>query len=128
MSHAHNYHYQLMGSGHAGCGCPACACGTPMVSPYELAVASGDPTAQAFVGGATPVRLSLEYVVDDGASSPSIKVTTVDDGSTATWEETAPTTGYQVKNDFLNLHPGARITLDATEAAARLRWCETFCC
>jgi hypothetical protein len=33
-----------------------------------------------------------------------------------------------VKNDFLNLHPGARVTLDATEAAARLRWCETFCC
>jgi hypothetical protein len=99
-----------------------------MVSPYELAVASGDPTAQAFVGGATPVHLSLEYVVDDGAASPSIKVTTVADGSTSTWEETAPASGYQVKSDFLNLQPGAKVTLDATEAAARLRWCETFCC
>jgi hypothetical protein len=109
-------------------GCQPCCCGTTMVSPYELAIASGGASAQAFVGGATPVRLSLEYVIDDSASSPSIKVTTVSGGSTSTWEETAPPSGYQVKSDFLNLQPGAKVTLDATEAAARLRWCETFCC
>lgn len=112
----------------AGYVCPPCPCGTPMVSPYELAVASGGASAQAFVGGATHVHISLEYVVDDAASAPSIKVTTVSGGSTSTWEETAPTAGYQVKSDFMSLQPGAKVTLDAIEATARLRWCETFCC
>jgi len=127
MSHIQRNHYDGGGCG-CGCGCGPCDCGQAMVSPYELAVASGGASAQAFVGGTTQVRLSLEYVVDDGASSPSIKVTTVSAGSTSTWEETAPPSGYQVKSDFINLQPGAKVTLDATEAAARLRWCETFCC
>src|SRR4051812_21308069 len=109
-------------------GCWPCACGTPMISPYELALASGGSAAQAFVGGATPARLSLEYVVDDGASSPAIKVTTVSAGTTSTWEETTPATGYQMKSDFLSVEPGTKVTLDATETTARLRWCETFCC
>ena len=122
------YGYTVVPVYAAGCGCPTCRCGKPMVSPYELAVASGGAAAQAFVGGAAPVHISLEYVIDDGASSPSIKVTTVSEGSTSTWEETAPASGYQVKGDFINLQPGAKVTLDATEATARLRWCETFCC
>jgi hypothetical protein len=109
--------------GYQPCGCP-----THMVSPYELAVASGGASAEAFVGGAAPVHVSLEYVVDDGAATPSIKVTTVSDGSSSTWEETAPAAGYQVKSDFTTLQPGAKLTLEATEAAARLRWCETFPC
>jgi hypothetical protein len=114
--------------GYYGYGCLPCPCGTPMISPYELAIASGGATAQAFVGGAAPARLSLEYVVDDGASSPTIKVTTVSAGSTSTWEETAPASGYQVKSDFMSVQPGTKVTLDATETTARLRWCETFCC
>ena len=128
MSHAQTYPcYPAVPPYAGGCGCPSC-CGTTMVSPYELAVASGGASAQVYVGGTTPVHLSLEYVVDDGASSPSIKVTTESAGSSSTWEETSPPAGYQVKSDFLNLQPGAKVTLDATEAAARLRWCETFCC
>ena len=136
MSYGQTYHYPpasyyFHGPAHpygCGCGCGPCGTGTPVVSPYELTVASGGAAANAFVGGAAPVRLSLEYVVDDAAAAPSIKVTTVSAGSTSTWEETAPAAGYQVKTDFANLQPGAMVTLEATEAAARLRWCETICC
>ena len=127
MTHLQSYpcgHYP----GYAGCGCPICRCGTAMVTPYEISVASGGSPAMALVGGATSVRLSLEYLVDDGASSPSIKVTTVSSGSTSTWEETTPATGYQFKSDFITIQPGSKVTLDATETTARLRWCETFCC
>ena len=109
-------------------GCWPCPGGTPMVSAYELAIASGSPAAQAFVGGAARARLSLEYVVDDGASSPTVKVTTESAGSASTWEETAPASGYQTKSDFMSVEPGTKVTLDATETTARLRWCETFCC
>ena len=110
---------------HHGCGCGR---DTLMVSPYELSVASGGPSAQALVGGASTVHLSLEYLVDTGASSPSIKVTTASDGTSSTWQETTPATGYQFRRDFMNVPPGTTVTVDATEMAARLRWCETFCC
>src|SRR3954453_8502825 len=120
MHHTRNPNY--------GYGCQPCPCGTPMLSPYELAVASGGATGQAMVGGGSPSRLSLEYVVDDGAASPTVKVTTDSAGSSSTWEETTPGTGYQVKSDFLTVEPGTKVTLDATEATARLRWCELFCC
>jgi hypothetical protein len=99
-----------------------------MVSPYELSVDSGGATKQALVGGTTTVRLSLEYLVDSGATAPSITVTTASNGTTSTWKETAPGSGYQVKGDFLNVQPGTTVTVDVTEAVARLRWCETFCC
>ena len=111
-----------------GYGASPCLCGTPMLSPYELSVASGGAAGQAMVGGISPSRLSLEYVVDDGAASPAIKVKTVSAGSSATWEESTPGTGYQVKSDFLTVDPGTKVTLDATETTARLRWCELFCC
>jgi hypothetical protein len=111
-----------------GGGCSPCPCGTPMLSPYELSVTSGGAAGQAFVGGAQPARLSLEYVVDDGAASPTIKVTTASAGSSSTWEETSPATGYQVKSDFLTVDPGTKVTLDVSETTARLRWCELFCC
>jgi hypothetical protein len=110
------------------CGCQPCRCGSPMVGPYEISVASGGTSAQALVGGTTIVHLSLEYLVDSDASSPSVTVTTASDGTTSTWQETTPGTGYQVKADFMNVAPGTVVTVDATEAAARLRWCETFCC
>lgn len=132
MTHAYSHHcapaYGYYPLSAYGCGCRHGHWGQHVVSPYELTVASGGAAAEAFVGGASPVHLSLEYIVDDGASAPSIKVTTVAAGSTSTWEETAPATGYQVKSDFMALEPGAKVTLDATEAAARLRWCESICC
>jgi hypothetical protein len=99
-----------------------------MVSPYELSVASGGASAQALVGGSATVRLSLEYVVDSGAASPSVTVTTASNGTTSTWEETTPGSGYQVKTGFMPVQPGTTVTVEATETAARVRWCEFFCC
>ena len=99
-----------------------------MLIPYELSVASGGPSAQALVGGLTTVHLSLEYVVDSGATAPAITVSTASDGTTSSWEETTPASGYHVKRHFLNIQPGTTVTVTATETAARLRWCETFCC
>ena len=75
-----------------------------MVDAVRLAVALGRRHGAGVRRRSDAGHLSLEYVVDDGASSPSIKVTTVARRrSTSTWEETAPTAGYQVKSDFLNL-------------------------
>jgi hypothetical protein len=125
--HQHQHHH-CHSPGPGGCGCHPCCGGTPMVSPYELSVDSGGSTAQALVGGTTTVHLSLEYLVDAGASSPSIKVTTASNGTTSTWQETAPASGYTVKHHFLNIPPGTTVTVDTSGAAARLRWCETFCC
>ncbi len=101
-----------------------------MLSPYELSVSSGGAdTAEALVGGASTVHLSLEYLVDSGASAPSISVTAASStGSTSTFTETPPATGYQVKRHFMNIEPGTKVTINATDATARLRWCESFCC
>jgi hypothetical protein len=33
-----------------------------------------------------------------------------------------------MKSGFMSVEPGTKVTLDATETTARLRWCETFCC
>ena len=74
------------------------------------------------------MHLSLEYVVDDGATTPSVSVATAAGGKYLELEETTPGAGYQVKRDFMTIQPGTKVTIDATETAARLRWCETFCC
>ena len=61
--------------------------------------------------------LSLEYLVDDGAV---VAVDQGDDGpagSTSTWEETSPATGFQVKSDFMTVQPGTKVTLDATRGS-----------
>ena len=106
-----------------------CGCGdTLMVSPYELSVASGGESAQALVGGSAPVYLSMEYLVDTGAKAPSITLTATSDAATSTWQETSPGSGYQVKAHFMSIQPGTTLKVDATEATARVRWCESFCC
>lgn len=94
--------------------------------------ASADSTAsnkKVFIGGTTAVRLTLEYMPDDGATAPSVTITVASDSSaTSTWSETAITPGYHVKSDVMLLEPGSKVTLEVAEASARLRWCETVCC
>ena len=99
-----------------------------MVSPYELSVVSGGTTQQALVGGVGPVKLSLEYLVESGATGPTITVTTTSSGTSSTWTESPTASGYQVKPDFMNVAPGTTVTVGASGATARLRWCESFCC
>ncbi len=85
-------------------------------------------SSDGLVGGARPVFLSLEYLVDAGASSPSVTVTTADGSSSATWSDATPPTGYTVRQAVLSAAPGTKVTLAVNNAMARLRWCELVCC
>ena len=80
------------------------------------------------VGGARRVFLSLEYLVDAGAASPTVKVTTAAAGSSATWSDDTPAEGYTVRQAVLSAAPGTKVTLAVNNAIARLRWCELVCC
>ena len=95
----------------------------------EAVADSTTTTKKVFIGGTIPVRLTLEYLPDDGATAPSVSVTVVEGGSaTSTWKETAITPGYHVKAEWVSVAPGSLVTLEVADAGARLRWCETVCC
>jgi hypothetical protein len=99
-----------------------------MTVPHELAVEPTTSPQQALIGGRCDVRLSLEYLVEAGAGSPEVKVTITSDGTTSTWSDTGIAQGYHVKEDFLSVKPGGKVTIEVTDAVARLRWCEVICC
>ncbi len=99
-----------------------------MPLPQEVSVDSATGMKEVLIGGTANASLTLEYVPDAGATSPLVKVTVDLDGSTSTWQETSMTDGYHVKTHLLSIEPGAKVTLEVTEAMARLRWCETVCC
>jgi hypothetical protein len=99
-----------------------------MPLPQEVSVDSAAGIKEVLIGGTTNAFLTLEYAPDAGATSPLVKVTVDLDGSTSTWQETSMTDGYHVKSHLLSIEPGAKVTLEVTEAMARLRWCETVCC
>jgi len=100
-----------------------------MILPQEVWVDASSPTKEAFIGGSTDVKLTLEYMPATGASSPSVTITiTAPDGSTSTWQEDPIPAGYHVKSDFSTVAPGSKIELQVAEAMARLRWCEVVSC
>ena len=99
-----------------------------MTLPQEVSVDSATSMKEALIGGTTNASLTLEFAPDGGATSPSVKVTVEIGGSISTWQETSMTDGYHVKSQLLSVEPGAKVTLEVTEAMARLRWCETICC
>ena len=107
--------------------CPP-ACCERITVPRDLAADAKNSSAQALAGGSEQVSLSIEYLVETGASSPSVKVTTTSDGSTATWSDTTPAVGYHVQEGFLSVNPGTKISLDVNNLTARIRWCERICC
>jgi hypothetical protein len=98
-----------------------------LIVPEEAVVDTTTPSKTVVIGGTTPVRLSLEYLPDDGATSASVKVTSTVDGTATTWQETPIAAGYHVKTDFAPLLPGSKVTIDVAQAMARVRWCETVC-
>ena len=57
--------------------------------PQEISVDTTNSLASALIGGTVAAALTLEYLPDSGASTPTVKVTVEHDGSTSTWEETA---------------------------------------
>lgn len=99
-----------------------------MLLAREIDVDSATPSKDGLVGGARPVFLSLEYLVDAGAVSPTVKITTAAGGSSATWSDDAPAEGYTVRQAVLSAAPGTKVTVAVNNALARLRWCELVCC
>jgi hypothetical protein len=108
-----------------------CQCAKPlsyMKLPQELVADSTTSTNQIFIGGSEDVSLSLEYLKTTGATSPSVKVTITEDGSSSTWDITTIPDEYQIKENFSTVSPGAEVILEVVECTARLRWCEVVCC
>jgi hypothetical protein len=104
-------------------------CGYPaMLLAREVDADTAAPSKDGFIGGSRQVFLSLEYLVDTGASSPTVKVTTASGGSSATWSDDTPAEGYTVRQAVLSAAPGTKVTLAVNNATARLRWCELVCC
>lgn len=107
---------------------PCTHTGYPMTVAHELEADAASSPQEALIGGRCDVHLSLEYLVETGATAPEVKLTVTEDGATSTWSDTGIAEGYHVKEDFMSVEPGARVTLEVTDATARLRWCETICC
>jgi hypothetical protein len=99
-----------------------------MLLAREVDVDTTTPSKDGMVGGSRTVSLSIEYLVDAGAASPSVKLTTTVGSSSATWSDDTPAEGYTVHQAVLNAAPGTKVTLAVNNALARLRWCELVCC
>ncbi len=82
----------------------------------------------AVTGGLSDSRPTVEYSVDTGATAASVTLTMVTSGQTTTWTDTDVAAGYHTHQQLPPLPPGTKMTLQASNALARLRWCETFCC
>jgi hypothetical protein len=107
---------------------PDCCCETITV-PRDLTADAKTPTQTSLVGGADPVSLSVEYLVPQGAPSPSVKLSaTAPDGTVSDWSVTAPSTGYHVEEAVLSVKAGTLLTLTVKAVTARVRWCERICC
>lgn len=109
---------------------PLSACGgAEMRAPKDLEAKAGATAGPQMIGGRRAARLSVEYLIAKGAASPQVKVT-IDhpDGSSASWSSANNAAGYHFDEDVLSAVPGSQVTLTATDATARLRWCETICC
>jgi hypothetical protein len=105
-----------------------CDGGYPMKVPHSVEADSATSSQAVIVGGKSEVSLSLEYLIEDGAASPAVKVTASFEGATSTWSDVDTAPGYHVKDALMSAKPGTKVTIDVTEAMARLRWCETICC
>lgn len=99
-----------------------------MLLAREIDADTATPSQDGLVGGSRPAFLSVEYLVDPGAVSPTVKVTTAAGGASATWSDDTPVEGYTVRQAFLSAAPGTKVTLAVNNAIARLRWCELVCC
>jgi hypothetical protein len=93
----------------------------------ELEVDSTSTSAAAFTGEGGASGASVEYLVDQGAAAPAVTVDIAERGTSTTWTATSITPGFHAHR-FGPLPRGAKLTLTATDAMARLRWCEPVCC
>lgn len=92
--------------------------------PQEMVADSATASAQVMVGGTSEVAPTLEYMPDDGATSPSVTLSITDEDGTVTVEESSIPAGYHVKKVLSPVVPGAIMKLEVTECLARVRWLE----
>src|SRR5437660_8017289 len=64
-------------------------------APKEISADTNTATAQATIGGVENAFLSLEYLKDAGAATPSVKVTITDLSGTGVWNITTIPDGFQ---------------------------------
>lgn len=108
---------------------PVPACCETITVPRDLTADAKTATQTSLVGGADQVSLSVEYLVPQGAVSPSVKVSaTAPDGTVSDWSAGAPPAGYHVQEAALSVKAGTMVTLTVKSATARVRWCERICC
>jgi len=105
-----------------------CAQGCEVVLPRELAVDGTTPSRSGFTGGHSDACLTVEYIADPSAGPPAVDVKLEAPGATATWSATELGDGYHTQEGILTAVPGSKLTFTATNAIARLRWCERICC
>jgi hypothetical protein len=92
--------------------------------PKDISADKNTATAQAPIGGAENVFLSLDYVKEAAAESPSVKVTITDPSGTGEWNITTIPDGFQMKVDFASAAPGASVQLAVNGCTAQLKWFE----
>ena len=108
---------------------PMPACCETITVPRDLTADAKTATQTSLVGGADQVSLSVEYLVPQGAASPSVKVSaTAPDGTISGWSTNTPSAGYHVQEAVLSVQAGTMLTLAVKSATARVRWCERICC
>lgn len=93
----------------------------------ELEVDSTSTSAAAFTGAGGASGASVEYLIDHGAAAPAVTVEIADRATNTTWTAATVTPGFHAHR-LGPLPQGAKLTLSATDAMARLRWCEPVCC
>jgi hypothetical protein len=93
----------------------------------ELEVDSTSTSAAAFTGVGGASGASVEYLVDPGAAAPAVTVEIAAGATNTTWTAATVTPGFHAHR-LGALPRGAKLTLSATDAMARLRWCEPVCC
>ena len=94
----------------------------------DIEADAATPSKSALIGGHGEHRLTVEYYVASGASSPSVTLTIVVDGQTTTWTDTNIAAGYHVHEELTKVQAGGSVTLAVSIATARVRWCEHGCC
>ena len=104
------------------------AVGTNAAAGTTTTAAAG--TGKAFIGGGCCVHLSVEYA-PVAATAAVIVIVLVHDseGTTLAWMKQDPAGGhYVVKENIVTTKPGATLTVLASNATVRVRWCEVFSC
>lgn len=110
------------------CGCE-CECECDELAVPQQIDANGDMKPTALVGGLADAQLTLEYLVETGATDTTVTVAAVQpDGTSSTRKDSGAAVGFHIQEKFLAVKPGTKLTLEVADikVTARLRWCETI--